>query len=325
MDHSPSPRHAGCPEGAPLGYAARPMIIDGKAVAARVRAEVAEKVAELKRRGVATGLTVVRVGEDPASAVYVRNKIKACAEVGIVSTEHHPDDTIGQADLLALIARLNADPAVHGILVQLPLPKQISEQVILEAISPAKDADGFHPFNVGCLWTGKPAPRACTPFGVMRLLDEAKVDLKGKHALVVGRSNIVGKPQAAMLLERHATVTLAHSRTKDLPSVCRSADVLVAAVGRPGLVEGGWVKPGSVVVDVGINRVTDASLGERIFAKEPKKLATLKEKGAVLCGDVRYGEAMQVASAVTPVPGGVGPLTIAGLLTNTLHAANQLD
>ncbi len=275
------------------------MIIDGKAVAARVRAEVAEKVADLKKKGVATGLTVVRVGEDPASAVYVRNKIKACAEVGIVSTEHHPDASITQAELLALIARLNADPAVHGILVQLPLPKQISEQVILEAISPAKDADGFHPFNVGCLWTGKPAPRACTPFGVMRLIDEAKVDLKGKHALVVGRSNIVGKPQACMLLERHATVTIAHSRTPDLAAEVARADVVVAAVGKTEMIKGAWIKPGAVVIDVGMNRNAEGKL----------------------CGDVEFAAAAERAAAITPVPGGVGPMTIAMLLANTVDLA----
>jgi methylenetetrahydrofolate dehydrogenase (NADP+)/methenyltetrahydrofolate cyclohydrolase len=275
------------------------MIIDGKAVAARVRAEVAEQVAALKARGVATGLTVVRVGDDPASAVYVRNKIKACAETGIVSTEHHlPDDTT-QDELLALIARLNADPAVHGILVQLPLPKQIAEQAVLEAISPAKDADGFHPFNVGCLWTGKPAPRACTPFGVMRLLDEAGVELKGKHAVVVGRSNIVGKPQAAMLLERHATVTIAHSRTPDLAAVVGRADVVIAAVGKAEIIKGAWIKPGAVVIDVGMNRGADGKL----------------------VGDVEFSEASRRAAAITPVPGGVGPMTIAMLLANTVALA----
>ena len=275
------------------------MIIDGKAIAARVRAEVAKDVSELRARGITVGLTVVRVGEDPASAVYVRNKIKACAEVGIVSTEHHPDASITQAELLALIARLNADPAVHGILVQLPLPKQISEQVVLEAISPQKDADGFHPFNVGCLWTGKPAPRACTPFGVMRLLDEAKVELKGKHALVVGRSNIVGKPQAAMLLERHATVTVAHSRTADLAAEVARADVVVAAVGKAEMVKGAWVKPGAVVIDVGMNRNAEGKL----------------------VGDVEFAAAAARASAITPVPGGVGPMTIAMLLRNTVDLA----
>lgn len=275
------------------------MIIDGKAVAARVRAEVAEQVAALKAKGVATGLTVVRVGDDPASAVYVRNKIKACAETGIVSTEHHLPDTTTQAELLALIGKLNDDPAVHGILVQLPLPKQIAEHAVLVAISPTKDADGFHPFNVGCLWTGKAAPRACTPHGVMRLLDEAKVELKGKNAVVVGRSNIVGKPLAAMLLERHATVTIAHSRTPDLAAEVARADVLVAAVGKAGIIKGAWVKPGAVVIDVGMNRGADGKL----------------------VGDVEFAEASKRASAITPVPGGVGPMTIAMLLANTAALA----
>jgi methylenetetrahydrofolate dehydrogenase (NADP+)/methenyltetrahydrofolate cyclohydrolase len=277
------------------------MIIDGKAVAARVRAEVAARVAALKGRGVATGLTVVRVGDDPASAVYVRGKRKACDEAGIVSVEHHLPAATSQAELLALVARLNADPAVHGILVQLPLPKQIDEQVVLEAISPAKDADGFHPFNVGCLWTGKAAPRACTPFGVMRLLDEAKVELKGRHALVIGRSNIVGKPQAAMLLERHATVTIAHSRTADLAAEVARADVVVAAVGKAEMVKGAWIKPGAVVIDVGMNRRPDGTL----------------------VGDVEFAAAAQRASAITPVPGGVGPMTIAMLLANTVELASR--
>jgi methylenetetrahydrofolate dehydrogenase (NADP+)/methenyltetrahydrofolate cyclohydrolase len=278
------------------------MIIDGKQIAAQVRAEVAQKVAKLKQEtGIHTGLTVVRVGEDPASAIYVRGKRKACDEVGINSVEHHLGSDTTQAELLALIGRLNADPACHGILVQLPLPKQIDEQTILEAISPAKDADGFHPFNVGCLWTGKPAPRACTPFGVMRLLDEAKVDLKGKNALVVGRSNIVGKPQAAMLLERHATVTLAHSRTPNLAAEVARADVVIAAVGKAEIVKGAWLKQGAVVIDVGMNRLPDGKL----------------------VGDVEFAAARERASAITPVPGGVGPMTIAMLLANTVELASR--
>jgi len=275
------------------------MIIDGKAVAARVRAEVAEEVRALSARGVTPGLTVVRVGDDPASAIYVRGKRKACDEVGIRSVEHHLPATTAHAELMALVASLNADPATHGILVQLPLPKQIDEQAVLEAILPAKDADGFHPFNVGCLWTGKPAPRACTPFGVMRLIDEVGLELKGKHALVVGRSNIVGKPQAAMLLERHATVTVAHSRTVDLAEEVGRADLLVAAVGKAEMVKGAWVKPGAVVIDVGMNRLADGKL----------------------VGDVEFAAARERAAAITPVPGGVGPMTIAMLLKNTVDLA----
>ena len=277
------------------------MIIDGKAVAARVRAEVAAKVAALKDRGVATGLTVVRVGDDPASAIYVRGKRKACEEAGIASVEHHLPASTTQQELLALVARLNADPSVHGILVQLPLPDQIDEDPVLDAIDPRKDSDGFHPFNVGCLWTGKPAPRACTPWGIMRLLDEAGVDPKGKRALVVGRSNIVGKPMAAMLLERHATVTVAHSRTQDLAAEVGRADILVAAIGKAEMVKGAWVKPGAVVVDVGMNRLPDGKL----------------------VGDVEFAPAAERASAITPVPGGVGPMTIAMLLVNTVELASR--
>ena len=275
------------------------MIIDGKAIAAQVRAEVAKAVQELKGRGVTPGLTVVRVGEDPASAIYVRGKRKACDEVGIHSVEHHLPATTGQAELMALVRRLDADPSVHGILVQLPLPDHIDEEPVLEAIDPAKDADGFHPFNVGCLWTGKPAPRACTPWGVMRLLAEARVELKGKRALVVGRSNIVGKPMAAMLLEQHATVTVAHSRTADLAGEVARADVLVAAIGKAEIVRGAWVKPGAVVIDVGMNRRPDGKL----------------------VGDVEFGPAAERAAAITPVPGGVGPMTIAMLLKNTVDLA----
>jgi methylenetetrahydrofolate dehydrogenase (NADP+) / methenyltetrahydrofolate cyclohydrolase len=275
------------------------MIIDGKLVAAKVRAEVAAQVQELSRKGLVPGLTVVRVGEDPASAIYVRGKRKACEEVGMRSVEHHLPATVSEADLLALIARLNADPETHGILVQLPLPKHVDESKVLDAIAPGKDADGFHPVNVGALWLGKPAPRPCTPAGVMRLLDEAGVDPKGKRALVIGRSHIVGKPMAAMLLERHATVTIAHSRTEDLAAEVGRADVLVAAIGKAEIVKGAWVKAGAVVIDVGMNRKADGKL----------------------CGDVEYAEAEKRAAAITPVPGGVGPMTIAMLLVNTLELA----
>jgi methylenetetrahydrofolate dehydrogenase (NADP+)/methenyltetrahydrofolate cyclohydrolase len=277
------------------------MIIDGKLVAAKVRAEVADQVKELARQGVVPGLTVVRVGDDPASAVYVKGKRKACEEVGMRSVEHHLPATVGEAELLGLIARLNVDPETHGILVQLPLPKHIDESKVLDAISPAKDADGFHPVNVGALWLAKPAPRPCTPAGVMRLLDEAGVDPKGKRALVVGRSNIVGKPMAYMLLERHATVTIAHSRTEDLAGEVARADILVAAIGKAEMVKGAWVKPGAVVIDVGMNRKADGKL----------------------CGDVEFPEAEKRASAITPVPGGVGPMTIAMLLVNTLDLARR--
>ncbi len=277
------------------------MIIDGKQIAAAVRGEVAEQVKRLRARGVTPGLTVVRVGEDPASAIYVRGKRKACEEVGIHSVEHHLPAATPQQELVALVARLNADPSVHGILVQLPLPDPIDAVPVLDAIDPRKDADGLHPFNVGCLWAGKPAPRACTPRGVMRLFDETRVDPRGKRALVVGRSNLVGKPMAAMLLERHATVTVAHSRTQDLAGEVGRADILVAAIGRAELVKGAWVKPGAVVVDVGMNRRPDGKL----------------------VGDVEFAPAAERASAITPVPGGVGPMTIAMLLVNTVELAGR--
>jgi methylenetetrahydrofolate dehydrogenase (NADP+)/methenyltetrahydrofolate cyclohydrolase len=278
------------------------MIIDGKQIAAKVRGEVAQAVRGLRAAGIDPGLTVVRVGDDPASAIYVRGKRKDCEEVGIRSDEHHLAATTTQAELMALVARLNADRTVHGILVQLPLPKQLDERQVLDAIDPRKDADGFHPFNVGALSIGiSGAPRPCTPAGVMRMLDEAGVDPKGKRALVVGRSNIVGKPMAAMLLERHATVTIAHSRTQDLAAEVARADVLVAAIGKAELVKGAWVKQGAVVVDVGMNRLEDGRL----------------------VGDVEYAEAARRASAITPVPGGVGPMTRAMLLVNTVDLARR--
>jgi methylenetetrahydrofolate dehydrogenase (NADP+)/methenyltetrahydrofolate cyclohydrolase len=274
-------------------------IIDGKAVAAAVRGEVAAAVKQLAARGVVPGLTVVRVGDDPASAVYVRGKRKDSEEVGFRSVEHHLPATTSQQELLALVAKLNADPAVHGILVQLPLPKGIDERAVLEAIDPRKDADGFHPYNVGSLSIGIPGPRPCTPAGVMRLLQEAGCDPSGKQALVVGRSNIVGKPMAMMLLEAHATVTIAHSRTPNLAAEVARADIVVAAVGRPELVKGAWIKEGAVVIDVGMNRL----------------------EGGALVGDVEYAAAAERASAITPVPGGVGPMTRAMLLVNTLELA----
>jgi len=263
---------------------------------------------------------VVLAGEDPASQLYVRGKIAACAKTGVRSVERLMSAAVTQAELEAEIEALNADPDVDGILVQLPLPKGLDAKAALLKISPEKDVDGFHPLNQGRLLRGEAGLRACTPSACMAMLKGYGVELSGKRAVVIGRSEIVGKPMALMLLEANATVTVAHSRTADLPAVCREADILVAAIGRPGFVEGSWIKPGAVVVDVGINRVEDLALGERIFAAEPKKLELLKAKGGVLCGDVRYGEALAVAGAITPVPGGVGPLTIAGLLANTVAA-----
>ncbi|MDY0300921.1 MAG: bifunctional methylenetetrahydrofolate dehydrogenase/methenyltetrahydrofolate cyclohydrolase FolD [Trichlorobacter sp.] len=276
-------------------------IIDGKAIAAKVRQQIGIKVAELKNKGITPGLAVVLVGDDPASKVYVGMKKKNCLELGMYSADHELPASTTEAELLKLIAQLNADDRVHGILVQLPLPDHIDSDKVLEAISPDKDADGFHPFNVGRLAIGKPTFQPCTPYGVMVMLDEIGYDLTGKEVVVVGRSNIVGKPVALMCLARHATVTVCHSRTKDLAEVVRRADVVIAAVGKAEMVKGDWIKPGAVVIDVGINRVAD------------KKLV----------GDVEYATAAEHASAITPVPGGVGPMTIAMLLQNTLESAER--
>ena len=278
-----------------------PTIIDGKAIAARLRAEMACEVAILKERGITPSLATVLVGEDPASEIYVRMKGNACHELGMHSVKHALPAETTEAELLTLVERLNSDPAIHGILVQLPLPKQVNTDTILEAISPAKDVDGFHPCNVGRLVVGKPTFQPCTPRGVMVMLREAGVELAGKEVVVVGRSNIVGKPVALLCLQQHATVTICHSRTRDLPSKVRAADVLIAAVGVPEMIKGEWIKEGAVVVDVGINRVG----------------------GKTLVGDVEFAEASRRASAITPVPGGVGPMTITMLLHNTLEAAKK--
>jgi methylenetetrahydrofolate dehydrogenase (NADP+)/methenyltetrahydrofolate cyclohydrolase len=280
-------------------------IIDGTAAAARLRSEIARRVAVLKdRHGVTPGLAAVLVGEDPASQVYVRNKGRATVEVGMRSFGETLPATTTQAELLTVVDRLNRDPAVSGILVQLPLPRQIDPNAVIDAIDPAKDVDGFHLDNVGLLATGREGLVPCTPLGCMILIRQHLEKLAGRHAVVVGRSNIVGKPIANLLLRADCTVTIAHSKTADLPAVCRTADILVAAVGRPEMVRGAWVKPGAVVIDVGINRVPGA---------EPGKTR--------LVGDVAFAEAKGVAGAVTPVPGGVGPMTIACLLRNTLGAA----
>lgn len=296
-------------------------ILDGKAHADQMLAQVRAGVEARAARGLRPPcLAVVLVGEDPASQVYVRGKIAACEKTGTRSLEFRRPAETSQAEVDALIDQLNADDGVDGILVQLPLPKHLDTKAVLQRISPDKDVDGFHPMNQGRLFQGVKGLRPCTPSAVMHMLKAYGVEMKGQRAVVLGRSEIVGKPMAFMLLEEHATVTIAHSRTRDLPAVCREADILVAAVGRPGLVEGSWIKPGAVVVDVGINPIEPGAQAEVILAAEPAKLARLNEKGSVLVGDVRYGEAMAVAGAVTPVPGGVGPLTIAGLLTNTLQA-----
>jgi methylenetetrahydrofolate dehydrogenase (NADP+) / methenyltetrahydrofolate cyclohydrolase len=278
-------------------------MIDGRAFAARLRTRVAEEVARLAEQGVTPGLAVVLVGEDPASAVYVRSKGKQTVEAGMRSFEHRLPETASEEELLDVVARLNADPQVHGILVQLPLPRHIDESKVINAIAPAKDVDGFHVSNVGLLGTGQRAMVPCTPLGCLLLLrDLHGADLAGKTAVVIGRSNIVGKPMAWLLLGESCTVTVAHSRTRDLPAVVRGADIVVAAVGRPEMVKGDWIKPGATVIDVGINR-TEAGL----------------------VGDVAYREAREVAGAITPVPGGVGPMTIACLLANTVTACCRAE
>lgn len=279
-------------------------IIDGKAIAAELRASVAAEVQRLKREhGLEPGLAVVLVGENPASAVYVRSKAKQTLEAGMQSFDHRLPDTASENDLLALVAKLNADPAVHGILVQLPLPKQIDSQKVLNAIDSAKDVDGFHPMNVGRLATGLPALTPCTPLGCIMLAKTVHPSLEGIEAVVIGRSNIVGKPLIQLLLNENATVTVAHSKTRDLPAVTRRADIVFAAVGRPEMVRGDWIKRGATVIDVGINRVTGIDGKNKVV------------------GDVAFAEAAQVAGAITPAPGGVGPMTIACLLVNTLRAA----
>ncbi|WP_431300731.1 bifunctional methylenetetrahydrofolate dehydrogenase/methenyltetrahydrofolate cyclohydrolase FolD [Tabrizicola sp. BL-A-41-H6] len=277
-------------------------VIDGKAFAARVRAEVAAHVARLKEEhGITPGLAVVLVGEDPASEVYVRNKGVQTVEVGMASFEHKLPAETSEADLLALIGRLNADPTVHGILVQLPLPAHLNSELVINAIDPSKDADGFHISNVGLLGTGQKSMVPCTPLGCLMMLRDHHGSLAGMNAVVVGRSNIVGKPMAQLLLGDSCTVTIAHSRTKDLAAVCRGADILVAAVGRPEMITGDMVRPGATVIDVGINRIE-------------------RDGKVKLVGDVHYASAAAVAGAITPVPGGVGPMTIACLLANTLTA-----
>ncbi|EAU44974.1 bifunctional methylenetetrahydrofolate dehydrogenase/methenyltetrahydrofolate cyclohydrolase FolD [Salipiger bermudensis] len=281
-------------------------IIDGKAFAATVREQVAAHVARLKdEHGITPGLAVVLVGEDPASQVYVRNKGKQTVECGMQSFEHKLDASVSEAELLALVEKLNADPAVHGILVQLPLPDHMNSDAVINAIDPAKDVDGFHISNVGLLGTGQKSMVPCTPLGCLMMLRDQLGSLSGLDAVVIGRSNIVGKPMAQLLLGESCTVTIAHSRTKDLPEVVRRADIVVAAVGRPEMVPGDWIKPGATVIDVGINRIPAPEKGEG------------KTR---LVGDCAYESCAEVAGAITPVPGGVGPMTIACLLANTVTA-----
>jgi methylenetetrahydrofolate dehydrogenase (NADP+)/methenyltetrahydrofolate cyclohydrolase len=280
-------------------------VLDGKAIAQALRNEQKLRVDALRSRGVVPGLAVVLVGEDPASQVYVRNKTRACEEAGVAVFDHKLSPSTTEAELLALVHELNADPNVDGILVQLPLPKQISESAVIDAVAPNKDVDGFHTENVGRLWTGKPGFVPCTPLGVLRICEHAGIELAGADAVIVGRSNIVGRPMAALLLGKSATVTICHSKTRDLPERIGRADVVVAAIGKAEFVRGAWIKDGATVIDVGINRIADGP------------------RAGKLCGDVEYAAAAERAGAITPVPGGVGPMTIACLVENTVTSATR--
>jgi methylenetetrahydrofolate dehydrogenase (NADP+)/methenyltetrahydrofolate cyclohydrolase len=300
-----------------------PRILDGNRVRDDIKSELKPRVDALAARGRPPGLVVVLVGHNPASEIYVRNKIKTCRDLGIYSESITPPDTISTAELLAIIEQLNARPDIDGILVQVPLPSHIDTKRILSAISPAKDVDGFHPCNVGALVANLPAPRACTPAGIIELLKRGGIAIAGRRAVVVGRSDIVGKPVAILLLHEHATVTICHSKTVDLPAVCREADILVAAIGRAAMITRDFIKPGATVVDVGSNYVEDRDLVARIFRNSPEKLASFDRKGNVLVGDVDPIDVVECAGAYTPVPGGVGPLTIAMLMVNTVASAER--
>jgi methylenetetrahydrofolate dehydrogenase (NADP+)/methenyltetrahydrofolate cyclohydrolase len=295
-------------------------ILDGTKIASEIRAEVAAEVKTMMTAGLRPGLAVVLVGHDPASEIYVRGKVKSCEEVGIYSEKLTPPDSVSTEELLELIDDLNRRDEIDGILVQLPLPSQVDSKKILMAVNPAKDVDGFHPVNVGFLSTQRPGLVPCTPAGVIEILKRSKIPIAGQEAVVVGRSDIVGKPVAMLLLNANATVTICHSKTHDLPDVCKVADILVAAIGRPGMITRDFVKPGATVIDVGMNKVTDPAEFKRLFAGNAKREETFRTKGSTLVGDV-HPEVAEIAGAITPVPGGVGPLTIAMLMSNTVRAA----
>jgi methylenetetrahydrofolate dehydrogenase (NADP+)/methenyltetrahydrofolate cyclohydrolase len=300
--------------------AAGPRILDGIAIAAEIKAEVALEVQALAKEGIRPGLAVILVGEVPASQIYVRSKVKTCGELGIYSEMLTPPETITTEEMLALVADLNAREDIDGILIQLPLPKHVDTRRLLEAVTPDKDVDGFHPINAGRLQSGQPALAPCTPAGIMEILKRSHLPVAGQNAVVVGRSDIVGKPAAMMLLNASATVTVCHSKTKDLGRVTREADLLVAAIGKPGFVTPEMVKPGATLIDVGINRVTDEAEVKALFGDDPARAATFAKRGAVVVGDI-HPAAFAHSGAYTPVPGGVGALTIAMLMQNTVTAA----
>jgi methylenetetrahydrofolate dehydrogenase (NADP+)/methenyltetrahydrofolate cyclohydrolase len=295
-------------------------ILDGNKIAAEIRAEVAAEAKALTEAGMRPGLAVVLVGHNPASEIYVRGKVKSSEEVGIYSEKHTPPETVTTADLLALVDDLNRRDEIDGILVQLPLPRQVDSKKVLLTVDPAKDVDGFHPMNVGFLSTQRPGLVPCTPGGIMEMLRRSNIAVAGQEAVVVGRSDIVGKPMAMLLLNANATVTVCHSKTRDLPGVCRRADILVAAIGRAGMITRDFVRPGATVIDVGMNKITDRTDFERYFKGNQKREQAFAKNGSTLVGDV-HPEVAQIAGAMTPVPGGVGPLTIAMLMSNTVRAA----
>lgn len=297
-------------------------ILDGTSIAHQIRSEVAAEVKSMAASGIRPGLAVVLVGHNPASEIYVRGKVKASEEVGLYSEQHTPPETSSTTQLLNLIEDLNRREEIDGILVQLPLPAQVDSKRVLMAVDPAKDVDGFHPVNVGFLSTQRPGLVPCTPAGVIEILQRSQISIAGQQAVVVGRSDIVGKPAAMLLLNANATVTVCHSKTHDLPSVCRRADILVAAIGRAGMITRDFVKPGATVIDVGMNKVTDPAEFAHLFAGNSKREETFRAKGSTLVGDV-HPEVAEVAGALTPVPGGVGPLTIAMLMYNTVKAAKM--
>ncbi len=296
------------------------IILDGNKIAAEIRAEVTVEVRELSAAGLRPGLAVILAGNNPASEIYVRGKVKSCEEVGIYSEKHTPPDSVTTRELLDLVNDLNSRDEIDGILVQLPLPKQVDSKAVLMAVSPAKDVDGFHPVNVGFLSTQRPGLVPCTPAGIIEILKRSGIKIEGADAVVVGRSDIVGKPTAMLLTNHNATVTICHSKTRDLPGVCRRGDVLIAAMGRAGMIDRNYIKPGATVIDVGMNKITDRAEFEKFFAGNEKREQAFASKGSVLIGDV-HPNAAEVAGAITPVPGGVGPLTIAMLMVNTVRAA----
>jgi methylenetetrahydrofolate dehydrogenase (NADP+) / methenyltetrahydrofolate cyclohydrolase len=297
-------------------------ILDGVGIAHEIRGEVSAEVKKMAAAGVRPGLAVVLVGHNPASEIYVRGKVKASEEVGIYSEQYTPPETSTTSDLLDLINDLNRRDEIDGILVQLPLPSQVDSKAVLMAVDPAKDVDGFHPVNVGFLSTQRPGLVPCTPAGVIEILKRSQIPIAGQEAVVVGRSDIVGKPAAMLLINANATVTVCHSKTHDLPAVCRRADIVVAAIGRAGMITRDFVKPGATVIDVGMNKVTDPAEFQRLLAGNAKREQTFRAKGSTLVGDV-HPEVAEVAGALTPVPGGVGPLTIAMLMYNTVKAAKM--